>query len=60
MAPVGDKPQELFAESETRRFLTNQAFVVDFQKEADGSVKRAKSRNGPEELDGEKVSEAPR
>ena len=42
MAPVGDKPQELFAESETRRFLTNQAFVVDFQKEADGSVKRAK------------------
>ena len=31
----GDKPQELFAESETRFFLTNQAFVVDFQKEAD-------------------------
>jgi len=58
--PFGDKPQELFAESETRFFLTNQAFVIDFQKEADGSIKKARARNGPEELDGEKISEAPR
>ena len=41
-------------------FLTNQALVVDFQKEADGSVKRAKSRNGPEEFDDGKISEASR
>jgi len=36
MGPFGDKPQELFAEPETRFFLRNQAFVVDFQKQADG------------------------
>ena len=32
MAPFGDKPQELFAESETRRFLTNQALWLTFKR----------------------------
>ena len=55
----GEEPQELFAESDTRFFITSQPFVVDFQKETDGSIKKAKARNGPEQLDGEKISEAP-
>jgi len=32
-------------------------FVVDFQRSPNGSVKRAKAQNGPEELDGEKIAE---
>ena len=56
--PFGDKPQKLFPESETRFFMTSAPFVIDFQREADGSVKKAKCRNGPEELDGEKIAEA--
>ena len=55
--PFGDIPQKLFPESETRFFTTGVPFVVDFQREPDGSVKRAKARNGPEELDGEKIAE---
>ena len=54
----GDKPQKLFPESETRFLMTSAPFVIDFQREADGSVKKAKCRNGPEELDGEKIAEA--
>jgi CubicO group peptidase (beta-lactamase class C family) len=54
----GDKPQKLFPESETRFFMTSAPFVIDFQREADGSVKKAKGRNGPEELEGEKTAEA--
>jgi hypothetical protein len=56
--PFGDKPQKLFPESETRFFMTSAPFVIDFQREADGSVKKAKGRNGSEELAGEKVAEA--
>jgi CubicO group peptidase (beta-lactamase class C family) len=56
--PFGDKPQKLFPESETRFFMTTAPFEIEFQREADGSVKKAKSRNGPEELDGEKITEA--
>jgi hypothetical protein len=56
----GKDPQELLAESDTRFFVTNAPFVVNFQKETDGSIKKAKARNGPEELDGEKISENPR
>jgi CubicO group peptidase (beta-lactamase class C family) len=56
--PFGDKPQELFAESETRFFITSAPFVIDFQRDADGLVKKAKARNGAEELDGEKISES--
>jgi CubicO group peptidase (beta-lactamase class C family) len=59
-APFGDKPEELLAESETRFFMTSQPVVIDFQKEADGSIKKAKVRNGPEQLEGEKISDAPR
>jgi CubicO group peptidase (beta-lactamase class C family) len=55
----GDKPQEPFAESDSRFFMTSQPVVIDFQKEPDGSIKKAKVRNGPEQLDGEKISEAP-
>lgn len=55
--PFGDKPQKLFPESETRFFMTSAPFVIDFQREADGSVKKAKGRNGPEELEGEKIAE---
>jgi CubicO group peptidase (beta-lactamase class C family) len=58
--PFGDNPQELFAESDTRFFMTSQPVVIDFQKEADGSIKKARVRNGAEELDGERISEAPR
>jgi CubicO group peptidase (beta-lactamase class C family) len=54
--PFGDKPQKLLPESETRFFMTSVPFVVDFQREPDGSVRRAKARNGPEELDGEKIT----
>lgn len=57
--PFGDEPQELLTESDSRLFMTSQPVVFDFQKEADGSIKKAKIRNGPEQLDGEKVSEAP-
>ena len=56
----GKDPQELLAESDTRFFLINAPFVVDFQKETDGSIKKAKARNGPEPLDGVKISEVPR
>ena len=56
--PFGDKPQELFPESQTRFFMTSTPFVIDFQREADGSVKKARGRNGPEELDGEKIADA--
>jgi hypothetical protein len=56
--PFGDRPQELFAESDTRFFMTNQPVVIDFQQEADGSIKKATIRNGPEQLDGERLAEA--
>ena len=56
--PFGDKPQELLPESETRFFMTRAPFEIEFQHEADGSVKKAKCRNGPEELDGEKIADA--
>ena len=51
----GNKPQELFPESGTQFFMTSAPFVIDFQREADGSVKKAKGRNGAEDLDGEKI-----
>jgi CubicO group peptidase (beta-lactamase class C family) len=54
----GDKPNQLFAESDTRFFMTSAPVVIDFQKEADGSIKKAKIRNGPEQLDGERIAEA--
>jgi hypothetical protein len=31
--------------------------VIEFRKEADGSVKRAKAWHGPEDLEGEKVAD---
>jgi hypothetical protein len=49
-----------FAESDTHFFMTSQPVVFDFQKEADGSIKRVKERNGPERLEGEKISDVPR
>jgi len=55
----GDEPIELLPESETRFFTTEQPFVIEFQKEADGSIKKAKARNGPEDLEGEKVADTP-
>ena len=55
--PFGEKPQKLFPESDTRFFMTSAPFVIDFQREADGSVKKAKGRNGAEELDGERISD---
>ena len=55
--PFGDKPQKLFPESDTSFFMTSAPFVIDFQREADGSVRNAKARNGPEQLDGEKIAE---
>jgi hypothetical protein len=55
----GDKPQELYAESDTRFFMTSEPVVIDFQREAGGSIKKAKVRNGSEHLEGEKISEAP-
>jgi Domain of unknown function (DUF3471) len=54
----GDKPQQLLPESETRFFLTRAPFEIEFEREADGSVRKAKCRNGPEELNGEKIAEA--
>src|SRR5262249_53797045 len=39
--PFGDKPQKLLPESETRFFMTSAPFVIDFLREADGSVKKA-------------------
>jgi len=57
-APWGDKPQKLFPASETQFFTTGAPFVIEFQREADGSVKKAKARNGPEPLDGEKIPDA--
>jgi CubicO group peptidase (beta-lactamase class C family) len=53
----GDEPIELLPESETRFFTTEQPFVIEFQKEADGSVKRAKAWHGPEDLEGKKVAD---
>jgi CubicO group peptidase (beta-lactamase class C family) len=55
----GDAPIELLPESETRFFTKEQPFVIEFQKEADGSVKKAKASNGPEDLEGEKISDSP-
>ncbi len=55
--PFGQEPQELLAESDNRFFTTNQPFVIEFQREADGSIKKAKARNGPEDLEGEKISD---
>ena len=37
--------------------MTSAQFVINFQPEADGSVKKAKCRSGPDELDGEKIAE---
>jgi CubicO group peptidase (beta-lactamase class C family) len=54
--PFGDKPQKLLPESQTRFFMTSAPFVIEFQREADGSVKKAKGRNGAEELNGEKIA----
>jgi CubicO group peptidase (beta-lactamase class C family) len=56
--PFGDKPQKLFPEAETRFFMTSAPFVIEFQREADGSVKKARGRNGPEEVDGKKIADA--
>ncbi len=53
----GDEPLELLPESETRFFTTAAPFVIEFRKEADGSVKRAKAWHGPEDLEGEKVAD---
>jgi len=55
----GDDPIELLPESETRFFTTEQPFVIEFQKEADESIKKAKAWNGPEDLEGEKISDTP-
>jgi len=55
--PFGQEPLELLAESDNRFFTTSQPFVIEFQREADGSIKRAKARNGPEDLEGEKISD---
>jgi len=54
--PFGDAPQQLFPESPTRFFMTSEPVVIDFQREPDGSVKKAELQNGPEVLEGEKVS----
>jgi len=40
--------------------MTSQPFVIDFQKESDGSIRKAKVQNGPQHFDGEKILEAPR
>jgi len=53
----GDEPLELLSESETRFFTTAAPFVIEFRKEADGSVKKAKAWHGPEDLEGEKVAD---
>ncbi len=47
----------LFPESDTRFFMTSQVVVIDFQKEPDGLIRKAKVRNSPEQLEGEKISE---
>jgi hypothetical protein len=57
--PFGQEPLELLAESDNRFFTTNQPFVIEFQREADGSIKKAKARNVPEDLEGEKISDTP-
>jgi len=59
-APFGEEPQELLPESDTHFFMTSQPFVIDFQKESDGSIRKAKVQNGPQHFDGEKILEAPR
>jgi CubicO group peptidase (beta-lactamase class C family) len=56
-AVFGDEPLELLPESETRFFTTAAPFVIEFQKEADGSVKRAKAWHGAEDLEGKKVAD---
>jgi CubicO group peptidase (beta-lactamase class C family) len=56
----GDKPQELYAESNTRFFMTSEPVVIDFEREADGSIKNARVRNGPEKLEGKKISQVPK
>jgi hypothetical protein len=55
--PFGEQALELLAESDSRFFTTSQPFVIEFQREADGSIKKAKARNGPEDLEGEKISD---
>jgi hypothetical protein len=57
--PFGQEPLELPAESDNRFFTTSQPFVIEFQREADGSIKKAKAWNGPEDLEGEKVLNTP-
>ncbi len=42
-APFGEEPQELLPESDTNFFMTSQPFVIDFQKESDGSIRKAKA-----------------
>lgn len=54
----GDEPIELLPESETRFFTKEQPFVIEFRKEPDGSIKKAKAWNGPEDLEGEKISDS--
>ena len=46
--PFGDKPQRLLPESETRFFMTSVPFEIEFQREPDGSVKKAKAHNVPQ------------
>jgi hypothetical protein len=48
---------ELLPESETPFFTTAVPFAIEFQKERDGSVKRAKAWHCPEELEGKKVGD---
>jgi len=55
--PFGEQALELLAESDSRFFTTSQPFVIEFQREADESIKKAKARNGPEDLEGEKISD---
>jgi hypothetical protein len=55
--PFGKEPQELFAESQTRFFVISQPVVIDFERESEGIPRKVKVRNGPEELDGKKISE---
>ncbi len=57
--PFGNEPQELLPESDTRFFMTSHPVVLDFQKDSDGSIKRAQVRNGSEHFEGEKISDAP-
>jgi len=52
----GDETLELLPESQTRFFTTAAPFVIEFQKETDGSVKRARAWHGPEDLEGRKVA----